>query len=185
MASTNELLQLTHVDVSKMCRSELAKVVTQISSTANKRIARLESTEIGRESPAYKKAIKTGGTFTARGKTQGQLQGEFARLQDFFKKQTSSVKGWKEVRTRREEITGKKFDNLYDEKNFWSAYRRLEESHGDIIRQYGSENAIKMLRKEIDTNGYLQGEYNLAKTFERDYEEIQEINEEFEDFYDY
>lgn len=194
MASTNELLQLTHVDVSKMSRSELAKVVTQLSSTANKRIARLEATDIGRESPAYKKAIKTGGKFTAQGKSQGQLQGEFARLQDFFKLQTSTQKGWQKLRKRRDEIVGRSFDTIDEEKEFWSSYRRLLEGDGDkkgvrdIVMRYGSENAIRLLRREMDLHGSLEiAEDNVSQLLKNEYEYAQLIEalEDEESFYDY
>ena len=63
---------------------EFRNAVTKIVSVANKRIKRLEKSNL-KDSPAYQKWLDEGGVkFSVKGKTHNQLQREVARLKKFM-----------------------------------------------------------------------------------------------------
>ena len=75
--------------------SELAsfrREISRLASTANKRIARLETNEMT-DSPAYKSYLESGGKFGVKGKTHNEIQAEAARLKRFLDAKTSTVRG--------------------------------------------------------------------------------------------
>ena len=86
VAKTGELTQKE-----KELRGEARRLV----SLANKRLKRIEQQGLI-ESPAYKKFIEDGGQkFGIRGKNMEEVKQEIARMNDFIKKQTSTVTGTK------------------------------------------------------------------------------------------
>ena len=88
-----EVLKLTDVQINKMSRKELAQVTSILSSAANKRISRIEKSEV--TSPAVQNVLRHEGKFSVKGKNTNQLRGEFARARNFMQNATSSVRGAK------------------------------------------------------------------------------------------
>lgn len=88
---------------------------SRLVSMANKRLKRIEQQGLT-ESPAYKKFIEDGGQkFGIRGKTREKVKQEVARMNDFFKKQTSTVTGTKQYLKNVAQSVGiTKFDNFKD-----------------------------------------------------------------------
>lgn len=69
---------------------------SRLVSMANKRLNRMEQQNLI-NTPAYKKWVEDGGQkFGIKGKTMAEVKQEVARLNDFLKKQTSTVTGAKE-----------------------------------------------------------------------------------------
>lgn len=157
MPSINELLNLSSKDVAKMSRAELAKVVSQLASAANKRLRRLENTPMGTESRPYKTAMQVGNFSVAR-KNQGQLQNEFKRVSVFLKAKTSTVSGWKAEKTRVYKRIGGRFDSEEAEKAFWRAYRGIAKSEKALHKSYGSTETQRYLRKEQSKSKQLTSE---------------------------
>lgn len=127
--SLEELANLDIADFSLMNRRELSKVVSRLSSAANKRLKRMEQKEI--ESPAYKSAQKSGGRFGAKGKTLNQLRAEYMRVSDFLKMKTSTVKGYKKVKQEfYKRVEAKIGEELTEDElsKFWSFYNEIEPS---------------------------------------------------------
>ena len=78
---------------------QLRREASRLVSLANKRLKRIEQQGLI-ESPAYKKFIEDGGQkFGIRGKTMEEVKQEVARMNDFIKKQTSTVTGTKKYLT--------------------------------------------------------------------------------------
>ena len=148
MASIQELLKLSSRDIAAMSRSELAKVVTQLDSAANKRLKRLEQVPMGTESTLYKNVMAKG-KFTVAGKSQGQLQAEFKRVTAFLRAPTSTAGGFRTFRAKTMERIGGSFSSEDQEREFWKIYRDLEKSaeYKPII-DYGSDVAQRFLRSE-------------------------------------
>lgn len=74
---------------------ELRREARRLVSLANKRLKRIEQQGLI-ESPAYKKFIEDGGQkFGIRGKNMEEVKQEVARMNEFIKKQTSTVTGTK------------------------------------------------------------------------------------------
>lgn len=152
MANINELINLDINDVQKLKRSDLAKVVSQLSAAANKRVARLSQTAVGELSPAYQRAALQHGKFGAAGKNINQLRNEYAAVRDFLKLKTSTVSGWKKVRKNTEKRLGSKFTSVDQENRFWQAYRQLESDNYGAVHAVGSAEAQRLLRQEMEQN---------------------------------
>ena len=72
--------------------------MNRLISMANKRLRRMERK--GYKSPAYKKAMKTGGKFhNVRGASYNQKAREYQRVQNFLGEKTSTLRGSKKVLT--------------------------------------------------------------------------------------
>ena len=151
MANINELINLDINDVQKLKRSDLAKVVSQLSAAANKRVKRLSQTAVGELSPAYQRALQHG-KFGAAGKNINQLRNEYAEVRNFLKLKTSSVSGWKKVRKNTENRLGSKFTSVDQEKRFWRAYRQLEADNYGAVHAVGSTESQRLLSQEMEQN---------------------------------
>lgn len=151
MANINELINLDIYDVQKLKRSDLAKIVSQLSAAANKRAMRLNQSDVGNLSPAYKRA-ESHGKYGAAGKNINQLRNEYAEIRDFLKLKTSTVTGWKKVRKNVETRLGSKFTSAPQEQRFWEAYRRLEADNYGAVHAVGSTEAQRLLRQEMEQN---------------------------------
>lgn len=152
--SVKDILNMDYLDIAKMSRSELAKVVSQMSSAANKRLRRLEKTEMGTLSYAYQK-VQQVGDFSVKGKTHGQLQKEFKRAKNFLTSKTSSVGGWRRERAKVRERIGGGFSSEEEEKAYWKAYREIRSEDPALHHTYGSTETQRMLRREMDESRQL------------------------------
>lgn len=154
MPSIKELSELTYGEVARMSRKDLAKVVSQLSSAANKRLRRLERTETGAQSPSYINT-RAKGDFSVAGKTQGELQAEFKRVTMFLGGKTSTVSGWKKYRSGVIERLGGEFASEDAEKEFWAAYRKLASDERALHHSFGSEHAQRELKKSMGKSSSL------------------------------
>lgn len=165
------------VELSKTENIEsLKSVVTSLANTANRRINTLLKDEIGAYSPAYK-ILKGSGTSKFNVKqiqnmTSTQLVEEYNTLKRFLKAKTSTLRGWKTVRSAIGKRTGatKLFGSerksarsaklwMNREKRFWDLYNKLVDNYGGIISQLNSNQIQEVLSK-------IQLSRNQAKTDE-------------------
>lgn len=80
----------------KKNEKELRQEARRLVSLANKRLKRIEQQGLT-ESPAYKKFVEDGKQkFGIKGKSTEEVKQEVARMNDFIKKQTSTVRGTKQ-----------------------------------------------------------------------------------------
>jgi len=170
-------------------RAEARRLV----SMANKRLRRLEQQNLI-NSPAYKKWVEDGRQkFSVKGKSMKEVKQEIARMNDFLKKQTSTVKGAKqyfknvakEVGIKKSddltdlqnklntffEITAKIKEYLYNSKEIGVAigYQKIWEVVSDYVEEVGhelkltEENVIEMAKKILESVGYSEMERTLNK----------------------
>ena len=90
--SIDKLTNLSATQIKQYDRKNLAKIVTKLSSAANKRVKRLEKS--GYNTPALRQSYR-GGRFGSKGKNLKQLRSEYKRVSSFLKSETSTVKGYK------------------------------------------------------------------------------------------
>ena len=90
--SIDKLTNLSATQIKQYDRKNLAKIVTKLSSAANKRVKRLE--KYGYNTPALRQSYR-GGHFGSKGKNLKQLRSEYKRVSSFLKSETSTVKGYK------------------------------------------------------------------------------------------
>lgn len=185
--SIQDLIDLDINDVMRMNRKELSKVVSQLSSTANKRLKRLGASDIGQLSPAYKGVAESGrDKFSVKKKTTNQLRNEYKAVRRFLSRKSSTFKGWNEIRKATFERIGGDFGGDTDtEKEFWKIYRELEKG-GDLPNQYGStESQVALRRVMTDHPGGDAKDYKkiLKDELDRIYEsrEEEELNKELAD----
>ena len=173
-----QILDLSIETVNKMTAAELKKNVQILASAANKRLARLGSTEIGKIAPAYLSAAKrsytgtAGGKFGTAGKSRNQLLNEYKAVKSFLQMKTSSVSAWKEVRKKSYERAGVELsDDAEKEREFWATYRKLEELYPNLKSMgYGSSETQTDLRKVMfgsDERSEIVADINKHNTKDR------------------
>ena len=174
----NKSSQLTQKE--KQLRREASRLV----SLANKRLKRIEQQGLI-ESPAYKKYVEDGKQkFGIRGKNMEEVKQEVARINDFIKKQTSTVTGTKKYLDNVAKSVGiVKFDNYKQLQNQLNTffrgvdkvreylqnskevsvaigYSKIHEVVSDYVQEVGSELdsiddlIIKMAEKVVEASGY-------------------------------
>ena len=173
-----QILDLSIETVNKMTAAELKKNVQILASAANKRLARLGATEIGKIAPAYLSAAKrsytgaAGGKFGTAGKSRNQLLNEFKAVKSFLQMKTSSVSAWKEVRKKSYERAGVELsDDAEKEREFWATYRKIEELYPNLKTMgYGSSETQTDLRKVMfgsDERSEIVADINKHNTKDR------------------
>ena len=96
MADINITVKVRNKNQLNAKQKQLRQEASRLVSMANKRLKRLEEQNL-LESPSYKKWVDDGGQkFGIRGKSNEEVKQEVARLNDFLKKQTSTVTGAKQ-----------------------------------------------------------------------------------------
>ena len=90
--SIADLIRTGSQHLNRLKEENLRKVVTRLSSAANKRADRMEKS--GESSPALDARAQSGGRFSAKGKSGEALKNEFLRVKQFLQDPTSSLKGW-------------------------------------------------------------------------------------------
>lgn len=92
--SANQLLNIGASELKGYDRDNLARIVTKLNSTANKRLTRLEKE--GYNTPAMRKNhVSKGERFSVNNKNLKQLRAEYIHVSSFLKDNTSTVKGYK------------------------------------------------------------------------------------------
>lgn len=172
---------------------KLREEARRLVSMANKRLRRLEQQNLI-NSPAYKKWVEDGAQkFSVKGKGVEEVKQEIARMNDFLKKQTSTVKGAKEYfKNVAKEVGIKKFDDftdlqrklntffettakikeyLYNTKEIGVAigYQKIWEVVSDYVEEVGheleltEENVLEMTEKIVESVGYSEMDRMLDK----------------------
>ena len=139
---------MSPVQYKKAHRSNLAEITSRFVSTANRRIKKLASSKIGQTSPAYQraKAMSKSGLFSVKGKGWNDLRNTIKETKQFLESKTSTVKGWREIRTNIEADIGGELNTAFKSRKFWEAYRRLSEAHGGLMARKGSKSRLSSER---------------------------------------
>ena len=177
MASVESLLRLEQIDIAKMNRKQLAGVVSQLSSAANKRLARLEQAGVAELSPAYGNVLERGTSrFSIAGKNTNQLRHEFANIRKFLQSKTSTVTGVKAWKRKVEKKLGTTF-TFAEFANFNEAMRELRKVVGRDVIAADSTNIANWMRQEIANPANETPDGNVAVDAV-----IARINANYEDF---
>lgn len=161
----NDILNLEPGDLMKLDRPQLAKIVSQMSSVANKRVKRLEASNVS--SQALENVQRGGGKFGTKGLTLNQLRAEYKRARGFLTSKSSTIRGAKKVNKELQLRLGGSMTPT-QMKNFWGVYNRLAEIEPNFLREYGSTQMQRFLRNEVVENGT-----NTEELLQRGLEEIE------------
>lgn len=172
--SVNDILNMDIEEFNKLGLSDLRKVVGRLVSAGNKRVRRFE--KAGISTPATRALEKSGGMLSTKGKDLNQLRTEYARARDFLNMETSSRKGYEDVkkktvetlRARGVDVTTDELDDIFE------VYGRLKEIDPSVGVILSSSQVIGEISK-LDNTQDVQTRIMQAK--ER-YNELYEENQE-------
>lgn len=167
------------IDINKLSRKDLYKVVGRLVSASNKRIRRMSQTKIGRYSPAYVSRMKHGGLFSAKGLNTNQLRQLFGETKGFLQLKTSTSRGWEKVRSEIQDRLGIDLNTQRKSELFWRTYRELVEGQNipgqNLKSSYGSDRIQELLAQEFTK----KGKFNQSRE-----DIIQRMNEKINSLYE-
>lgn len=138
-------------------QKDFRKEVSRLNSMANKRIKRLQASELA-TSPALNKWIESGGEFfSIRGKTQQEVRREYYRVKQYLDSSTSSITGTKDVLKTLAKNTGIEYTSVIELQETSKAFFELANKVDEYLKvtQRGSE-AIGYQRIWQAINQYTQ-----------------------------
>ena len=119
----------------KMDAKQYRKEASKVISVANKRLARLEKSNLT-DSPAYAKLVDSKGNpkFSVRGLDHNQLQSEMSKVKKFVQAKTSTVRGINTTLKDMANNTGIKYKNLKDLRSKASSFFNLASKVEQYLR---------------------------------------------------
>ena len=186
----SDIVSMDWEQLNKLSATDLKSLTNRLVSASNKRIRRLEKTERGKSSFAYQSVEERGRKFSTRGKNVNQLKQEFKLAKQFLGYKTSTVKGWKEYRTKVEQRTGYATEGEsvnWSERTwskYWKVYRRFEETHGGTYKKGDSDRIQQMLTEIMKSSDKRKSADSFQKMIEDEYQDMYE-SEEYDDIDDY
>ena len=155
--SIKDIINMDFADIQKLTRKELATITSRLVSASNKRIRRLEKSELG-ESPAIRSLkSRTGETrLSVKGKSQGQLQRTFTEAKHFLNLKTSTIRGYKSVvkniKKTVSERTGRSISEIDVSKLYSTLHKAQELGLVDKRGSKGSEQAVNEIIDILERN---------------------------------
>lgn len=183
--SVDAILSMPQIELSKLNRSEMAKVVGRLVSAGNKRIRRLQTDKDKSFALRPLTNPKTGDVemFSTKGKDLKELQKEYVKIKNFMQNKTSTLKGWKEVKKDIKSSLKEKGVEFDDDKwsGFFDTYGKLSELDPIYRTKMYKYNLMGEIATEID-NGK-DGE-ELLDEMEGRLKDIYEEQQEYEKQFD-
>ena len=174
-----------------MNKTQLQSAVKELNKHVNRRMAKLESTGLESQSPAYRSIKKSGGSLKSDANLN-QLRREFARGQKFVNQKTSTPTGVRQARTNmlkgiKKSAGGKSSSNLSDAEfdKYSEAVNKLEELYPNLRwQQYVVQEKMKEYAQQHPKANWWHifkaGQKELDQLYEAEQRERQIINELFE-----
>lgn len=164
------------VEEIKREEKELRKQVSRLASMANKRIQRLEQSELT-DTPAYKSWEENGRhRFSVRGKTYQEVQAEYWRVKKFIENKTSTVSGAKQVLYDMASATGIEYTDIADLQAKASSFFSIASKVKQYLQSVG-DSAIALDYQKIweQINLYIKEENVELAGAEGDLQAIDDI----------
>lgn len=172
--SISDILNMDIREFNKLGLSDLRKVVGRLVSAVNKRLRRFEKADIS--SPATRALEQSGGVLSTKGKNLNQLRMEFARAKNYLEMETSSRKGFEDVKRRTVETLRARGVNINpDELNsLFTVYNKLKDIDPSITYMSWKYELMSDIAQMDDT---LDVQTRLMQAKER-YDELYEEKQE-------
>lgn len=177
--SINDIMNKDWNDLAKLNLTDLKALTQRLVSASNKRIKRLESSNVGDYSSALQGRKKSGGRFSTKGKNINDLRSEFRKAKTFLKSKTSTITGTRKViNTMSKKITGSGLDKVggfkseRTYKRFWNLYHDLEQTQSGLIGIVGGSAEVQKIV------------YDAMKNNRSNAGAIQEINQRLDELYE-
>ena len=155
--SIKDITNMEWDDIQKLTRKELSSITSRLVSATNKRLRRLESSELG-ESPALRSFMTRTGELrlSVKGKSHGQLQQVFTEAKHFLGLKTSTIKGYKNVIGNIKETitqkTGRSISEIDVGKLYDALHKGQEMGLIDARGTKGSEYAVGQIIELLENN---------------------------------
>lgn len=170
----------------KMDAKQYRATALKVMSMANKRLARLEKSNLT-DSPAYQKYVDSKGNakFSVKGLDHNQLQQEMSKVKKFVQSKTSTVRGINSTLKEMANNTGIKYKNLKElrdkSKSFFELSSKVEQYLRNVddiasaigyqkiweaINTYVKNESIDLKESENDIDSMVQAVTGLINQFE-------------------
>lgn len=177
--SIDDIMNKDWNDLAKLNLADLKALTQRLVSASNKRLKRLESSNVGDYSGALQGRKKSGGKFSTKGKNINELRSEFRKAKSFLKSKTSTITGTRKViNTMSKKITGSGLDKIggfrseRTYKRFWNLYHQLEQTQSGLIGIVGGSAEVQKIV------------YDSMKNNRSNAGAIQEINQRLDELYE-
>lgn len=177
--SIDDIMNKDWNDLAKLNLADLKALTQRLVSASNKRLKRLESSNVGDYSGALQGRKKSGGRFSTKGKNINELRSEFRKAKAFLKSKTSTITGTRKViNTMSKKITGSNLDTIggfkseRTYKRFWNLYHDLEQTQSGLIGIVGGSAEVQKIV------------YDAMKNNRSNVGAIQEINQRLDELYE-
>lgn len=172
--TTSELLNLSSVEISKLKKPQLRKIVQILASTANKRLKRLHEKVIS--TPASRYANKSG-KFSTKGKNINQLRAEYIRAKNFLQSKTSTLKGYKKFKKEVQKNLSEKGINISSDNldQIFNIYEKLKDINPSVAEKNLKYITLQEINEELK-DGQTEDEIlnrindNLSQMYEQEME---------------
>lgn len=148
--SIKDIQNLDYNYINSLDKTNIRRLANRLVSATNKRIRRLEQNELGYLAPALmslNKKTKGNTQFSIKGKDRNEVLSTISKMQQFLKKETSSLTGFNKLRVKTRKRLGiKKWKSVNQEKKYWEMYREL-------VEETGGEDAMRNLYKNANKTG--------------------------------
>lgn len=154
----------------KMDAKQYRREANKVISMANKRLARLEKSNLT-DSPAYSKYvdIKGNARFSVKGLDHNALQREMSKVKKFIQSKTSTVRGVNNTLKEMAQNTGIKYKNLKELRSKASKFFELSSKVEQYLRNVDDiASAIGYQKIWEAINTYVKNESIDLKESERD-----------------
>ena len=146
--SIEDLLSIDVLDIAKMSTRELKQITSRLVSATNKRVRRLEKSEVGQTAPALRMLHEETGTkeISVKGKSQGQLQHLYATAKRFLRAKTSTITGYKKVIKANKRIIEKNIGRSVSDINVGRMFDSLHKAQElGLVDARGSKGSLQAL----------------------------------------
>ena len=172
--TTSELLNLSSVEISKLKKPQLRKIVQTLVSTSNKRLKRLQ--QKGISTPASRYANKSG-KFSTKGKNINQLRAEYIRAKNFLQSKTSTLKGYKQFKKEVQKSLAEKGINISSDnlEPIFNIYEKLKDINPSVAEKNLKYATLQEISEELK-DGQTEDEIlsrindNLSQIYEKEME---------------
>lgn len=175
--TVNDILNMSTRQINALDAKDLARVSGRLRSAANKRLRRLEKS--GMESPAYRNAMRGGGSFSTKDKDMVGLRNEFLRMKTFMEAKTSTVRGAKQAQKKTVDEFKKAGVDIQEENvdRVMRLYGRLKEIDPSV--------SLKQFKYAVQdsVSKYVEQDMTDEEIIRKMKERIDELYEENQDYY--
>ena len=176
--TTSELLKLSSVEISKLKKPQLRKIVQTLANTANKRLKRLQQKRIS--TPASRYANKSG-KFSTKGKNINQLRAEYIRAKNFLQSKTSTIRGYKRFKKDVQKNLAEKGINISSDnlETIFNIYEKMKDINPSVAEKNLKYITLQEINEELKDR---QTEEEILNRINDNLSQMYEKEMELEDY---